>query len=158
MVRNENTLFEGTANKTHSLVLLECARFPIARDRNADAITHRNATKFSAGKMIAAVVAVALVTLWFFLLRPRRGGKDAPPLVTVSPVVPIPVIGVICEFFKGPNAMVKRCHRDYGPVFTIPVRRILVQVYGAATNDRLPNCDSLAIERSSLTLPFSLLL
>jgi hypothetical protein len=79
--------------------------------------------------MIAAIVVVALSALWFFLLRPRKGGKDAPPVVTESPVVPIPIIGVICEFFKGPNDMVKRCHRDYGPVFTIPVRRSVVQFY-----------------------------
>jgi hypothetical protein len=79
--------------------------------------------------MFVEAVAVALVALWFFLLRPRKGGKDAPPVVTSSPVVPIPFIGVICEFFKGPNDMMKRCHRDYGPVFTIPVRRILVHFY-----------------------------
>jgi heme/copper-type cytochrome/quinol oxidase subunit 2 len=85
-------------------------------------------------KMVVVVVAIVLVALWFFLLRPRRGGKNAPPLVTESPVVPIPFIGVICEFFKGPNNMMKRCHRDYGPVFTIPVRRILVQIYGGGSN------------------------
>jgi hypothetical protein len=79
--------------------------------------------------MIVEVVAIVLAAFWFFLLRPRKGGKDAPPVVTSSPVVPIPFIGVICEFFKGPNDMMKRCHRDYGPVFTIPVRRILVHFY-----------------------------
>jgi hypothetical protein len=83
----------------------------------------------SFSNMFVEAVAVALVALWFFLLRPRKGGKDAPPVVTSSPVVPIPFIGVICEFFKGPNDMMKRCHRDYGPVFTIPVRRILVHFY-----------------------------
>jgi hypothetical protein len=64
-----------------------------------------------------------LTGLALVLLSPRfKGGKDAPPLVTSSPVVPIPLIGVIAEFFKSPNTMIKRCHRDYGPVFTIPVR------------------------------------
>ena len=67
------------------------------------------------------IFAFVLVSIYFALLRPRRGGKDAPPLVLESPVFPIPVIGVIMEFFKSPNNMVKRCYRDYGPVFTIPV-------------------------------------
>ena len=63
---------------------------------------------------------VALVTL--LILSPRfKGGKNAPPLVTDSTVVPIPLFGVIAEFFKSPNTMIKRCYRDYGPVFTIPV-------------------------------------
>jgi hypothetical protein len=84
--------------------------------------------------MLVEAVAIALVAFWFFLLRPRKGGKDAPPVVTWSPVVPIPVIGVICEFFKGPNDMMKRCYKDYGPVFTIPVRTISVQFYVAGAN------------------------
>ncbi|CAB9516542.1 Obtusifoliol 14-alpha demethylase (Fragment) [Seminavis robusta] len=67
------------------------------------------------------IFAVIVFALYFFVLRPRRGGKDAPPLVLESPVFPIPVIGVIMEFFKSPNTMVKRCYRDYGPVFTIPI-------------------------------------
>jgi hypothetical protein len=73
--------------------------------------------------MIAILAAVALLTsFWYFLLRPRKGGKDAPPTVVESSVVPIPVIGVMAEFFKSPNTMVQRCLADYGPVFTIPVR------------------------------------
>ena len=68
------------------------------------------------------VVVLLLVALYLFVLRPRQGGKDGPPLVLESPVFPIPVIGVIMEFFHSPNTMVKRCYRDYGPVFTIPVR------------------------------------
>ena len=68
-------------------------------------------------------VLLALVTLVAFLIiSPRfKGGKDAPPIVTASPVVPIPLIGVIAEFFKSPNTMIKRCYQDYGSVFTIPV-------------------------------------
>jgi fructose 1,6-bisphosphatase len=74
---------------------------------------------------IPVFVAVASITvlsfLWTVLLRPRRGGKDAPPLV-VSGKSNIPFIGVLLEFFSSPNKMVQRCLNDYGPVFTIPVR------------------------------------
>jgi len=66
---------------------------------------------------------LALITgLAMLIISPRfKGGKDAPPVVTNSPVVPIPLIGVIAEFFKSPNTMIKRCYKDYGPVYTIPV-------------------------------------
>lgn len=68
--------------------------------------------------LLALLTVVALL-----IVSPRfNGGKNAPPLVTSSTVVPIPLIGVIAEFFKSPNTMIKRCYRDYGPVFTIPVR------------------------------------
>ena len=67
------------------------------------------------------IVATVVFLFWFLALRPRRGGKDAPPVVTNSPVVPIPFIGVMAEFFKGPHKMMKRCVKDIGPVFTIPV-------------------------------------
>lgn len=68
---------------------------------------------------------LALVTLVALLIiSPRfKGGKDAPPVVTDSSVVPIPLVGVIAEFFKSPNTMIKRCYRDYGSVFTIPVSK-----------------------------------
>lgn len=72
--------------------------------------------------MIAYVAVSILVAIWFFLLRPRTGGKNAPPTVTWSTVVPVPIFGVIIEFFKSPNTMVKRCLKDIGPVFTVPVR------------------------------------
>jgi len=67
------------------------------------------------------IVGAVLTLLWYFLLRPRKGGKDAPPTVVSSPVVPIPIFGVMAEFFKSPNTMFKRCYRDVGPVFTIPM-------------------------------------
>ena len=67
------------------------------------------------------IFSLVLLVLYLAVLRPRRGGKDAPPMVLESPVFPIPVIGVIMEFFASPNSMVKRCYKDYGPVFTIPV-------------------------------------
>lgn len=67
------------------------------------------------------IAAIVLLILYLAILRPRGGGKDGPPMVLESPVFPIPVIGVILEFFVSPNTMVKRCYRDYGPVFTIPV-------------------------------------
>jgi hypothetical protein len=71
--------------------------------------------------------AVVALVLWFVVLRPRTGGKDAPPTVQTSSVVPIPIVGVLIEFFKSPNTMVQRCLSDYGPVFTIPVS-ILVEL------------------------------
>lgn len=70
-------------------------------------------------------LALGLIAFWWFALRPRRGGKDAPPLVTESKVVPFPLIGVIGEFLKSPNDMMKRCYDDYGQVFTIPVSMTL---------------------------------
>jgi hypothetical protein len=79
--------------------------------------------------MIGAVVFGVAFLLWYVLLRPRRGGQNAPPTVTESPVVPLPVFGVIAEFFKSPNTMMKRCVADYGPVFTIPVRSAVLFVY-----------------------------
>ena len=66
-------------------------------------------------------LAAGLILFWFFLLRPRGGGKNSPPLVTASTVVRIPLVGVIAEFLKNPNEMMKRCYNDYGQVFTIPV-------------------------------------
>jgi len=66
-------------------------------------------------------LAAGLGLFWFFLLRPRGGGKDSPPLVTSSTVVRIPVVGVIAEFLKNPNEMMTRCYKDYGQVFTIPI-------------------------------------
>ena len=68
------------------------------------------------------VCFVSSILFYVFLLRPRTGGKNAPPTVTSSPVVPLPFIGVLGEFFKSPNTMVKRCCQDIGSVFTIPVR------------------------------------
>ena len=73
--------------------------------------------------MIVYIVGGVLFLVWWVLLRPRKGGKNAPPVVAESPVVPIPLIGHIAEFFKSPNTMVQRCYRDYGPIFTLPVRR-----------------------------------
>jgi len=74
--------------------------------------------------MILALIGFFLFGLWFLLLRPRRGGPHAPPLVTQSPVVPLPIIGHLAEFFRSPNSMIERCTKDVGPVFTIPVRAI----------------------------------
>jgi len=66
-------------------------------------------------------LAAGLLSFWFLLLRPRGGGKDSPPLVTASTVVRIPLFGVIAEFLRNPNEMMKRCYKDYGQVFTIPI-------------------------------------
>lgn len=71
---------------------------------------------------ILQLVAVGFFGLWYFLLRPRPSNKKyGPPMVTSSPIYPIPLIGQIIEFFSSPHAMMKRCFKDYGPVFTIPV-------------------------------------
>ena len=70
----------------------------------------------------SVVVVLIIATFWIFLLRPRRGNcRDTPPLVLTAKNN-IPFIGVLIEFFSSPNTMVKRCVKDYGPVFTIPVR------------------------------------
>ena len=66
-------------------------------------------------------LAAGLITFWWIALRPRGGGKNSPPLVTASTVVRVPFVGVIAEFLKNPNEMMKRCYKDYGEVFTIPV-------------------------------------
>jgi hypothetical protein len=72
------------------------------------------------------ISGLVLISVWWILLRPRYAGNgitNAPPMVLHSPVFPIPFIGVICEFFYGPNAMIQRCYEAYGPVFTIPVSK-----------------------------------
>ena len=75
----------------------------------------------------AAVVATLILLLLLFvyqilIARPRsKGGATGPPLVTTSPVCPIPVIGTIIEFGQSPVKMVSRCYEQYGPVFTVPV-------------------------------------
>lgn len=69
--------------------------------------------------MFLQLIAAVTFLIWYFVLRPRTGGKNAPPLVTSSGV---PIVGVLMEFFKSPNTMVNRCVNDYGSVFTIPVR------------------------------------
>jgi hypothetical protein len=67
---------------------------------------------------------LGLISFWWFLLQPRGGGKDSPPLVTTSKIFPkLPFVGVISEFLKNPNEMMKRCYADYGQVFTIPVSK-----------------------------------
>lgn len=68
-------------------------------------------------------LAVALLGLWL-LVRPRKGGPNAPPMVLSSPVVAIPYIGMAIEFGKSPVKMVRRCLAQYGPIYTVPVRTI----------------------------------
>jgi len=70
------------------------------------------------------LAAVALLFVYQLLVsRPRsKGGSRGPPVVTSSPVVGIPVVGTILEFGCSPVKMVQRCHDEYGPVFTVPVR------------------------------------
>ena len=66
-------------------------------------------------------VALGVVSVWWLLLRPRTGGKAAPPMVLSSTVVQLPLVGVLVEFLKSPNDMMRRCYQDYGSVYTIPV-------------------------------------
>ena len=74
--------------------------------------------------LVLTILATASLLYSFFVLRPRtKGGASGPPIVTSSPVCSIPVIGTIVEFGKSPVKMVQRCYEDYGPVFTVPVRR-----------------------------------
>ena len=88
----------------------------------------RYLTKKKSEAMWYFYLALGLISFWWFLLRPRTGGKSAPPCVTSSKIVPIPLVGVITEFLKSPNDMMKRCYDDFGSVFTIPVSIILVFV------------------------------
>ena len=74
------------------------------------------------GLPLALLVPLLLITSLLFL-RPRKSGrKDAPPLITTSPVSSVPLLGPAIEFGKSPVKMVRRCYDDYGPVFTVPVR------------------------------------
>lgn len=66
------------------------------------------------------VLGGILLVLYFLFLRPRRGGKDAPPLVLNSPALPGP-LGMAFEFGKSPVKMIRRCYDLYGGVFTVPV-------------------------------------
>merc|ERR1719409_501924 len=68
-----------------------------------------------------AVPAFLFLSLVLFLLPRKRGGKDAPPMVTSSSVSSIPLLGPAIEFGKSPVKMVKRCYDEYGPVFTVPI-------------------------------------
>lgn len=45
--------------------------------------------------MIAWVVSGVFLLIWFVLLRPRKGGSKAPPTVTSSTVIPVPIFGVL---------------------------------------------------------------
>jgi hypothetical protein len=77
-----------------------------------------------------STVGAILLSIWL-VLRPRKGGANAPPVVLTSPVVPIPLIGMALEFGKSPVKMIKRCLDQYGSVFTIPVRSVFdAIVYG----------------------------
>lgn len=76
---------------------------------------------FVSTTMWAAVALFVFAVLWF-VLRPRRGGKNAPPLVTDYPSpVSVPFFGILIEFFSGPQKLIQRCVEEIGPVFTIPV-------------------------------------
>ena len=76
---------------------------------------------------LVAIPTIGLLLL-LLLLRPRKahaGVKNAPPMVTNSPVVKIPLIGQILEFGMSPVKMTRRCYDQYGPVFTVPVRLMM---------------------------------
>ena len=78
------------------------------------------------GLPLALLVPLGLLASLLFFLRPRKAGrKDAPPLITSSPVSSVPLLGPAIEFGKSPVKMVRRCYDDYGPVFTVPVRFVV---------------------------------
>lgn len=70
-----------------------------------------------------ALTGSAVFFIVWLILRPRKGGPDAPPMVLSSPISKVPYLGMAIEFGKSPVKMVRRCFDDYGPVFTVPVRR-----------------------------------
>ena len=85
------------------------------------------------GLPLALLVPLVLLASLLLFLRPRKAGrKDAPPLITSSPVSSVPLLGPAIEFGKSPVKMVRRCYDDYGPVFTVPVRFIDVVFDGGA--------------------------
>jgi len=61
-----------------------------------------------------------ILVIYLVFVRPRRGGKDAPPLVDTSPIVAGP-FGMILEFGKSPVRMIRRCYDTYGGIYTIPL-------------------------------------
>jgi len=68
----------------------------------------------------AALIGLVVTSVILYFLVPRKAANsDAPPMVTSSPVVKIPLIGQIIEFGLGPINMVSRCYKEYGPVFTV---------------------------------------
>jgi len=69
---------------------------------------------------IAGIPVVCVLCL-LVVLRPRKGGAKAPPMVYSSPLYKIPLIGTALEFGKSPVKMVRRCYDEYGPVFTVPM-------------------------------------
>jgi len=78
------------------------------------------------GLPLALLVPLVLLASLLLFLRPRKAGrKDAPPLITSSPVSSVPLLGPAIEFGKSPVKMVRRCYDDYGPVFTVPVRLLM---------------------------------
>jgi len=66
------------------------------------------------------VLGLIILVLYYVLLKPRRGGKDAPPVVDFSPIVSGP-FGMILEFGKSPVRMIRRCYDLYGGIYTIPL-------------------------------------
>ncbi|KAI2510455.1 cytochrome P450-like protein [Fragilaria crotonensis] len=67
---------------------------------------------------VVYIAGAILLAVYLLLLRPRRGGKNAPPLVLSSPMGPL---AMALEFGKGPVNMITRCYKAYGSVFTIPL-------------------------------------
>jgi hypothetical protein len=92
------------------------------------------------GGLWTAFAVLVLCVFWFGLLRPRRGRcVNAPPLV-LHAKNGIPFIGVLIEFFSSPNTMVQRCVKDYGPIFTIPVRLTIQCVDSILERSILRSC------------------
>lgn len=89
----------------------------------------------SASPLVVSIAILSLVVLVvYFTIRPRVGGKNAPPTVLTSPIVKVPILGMPLEFGSSPVKMIQRCFTEYGPIFTIPVRRVEYKNYVSGKN------------------------
>lgn len=75
-----------------------------------------------------ALQGLGILFVVWLVVRPRRGGPNAPPIVLSSPIVKVPYLGTALEFGKSPVKLVRRCYDDYGPIYTVPVRRNPVHI------------------------------
>lgn len=65
------------------------------------------------------LIPAVLLAVVIFLLRPKKGGANAPPMITSTSSIPF--FGPCIEFGKSPMKMVKRCYDKFGAVYTVPI-------------------------------------
>ena len=98
------------------------------------------------GLPLTLLVPLVLLASLLLFLRPRKAGrKDAPPLITSSPVSSVPLLGPAIEFGKSPVKMVRRCYDDYGPVFTVPVSLLMCGGCGCGCGCGCARCGALLL-------------